>query len=641
MDEEILNDFLIESEELIGNLGQQIIDLESSPDDTDLLNAIFRCFHTVKGGAGFLELEPLVKLCHVSEDLMNGLRAGKLTLSAEMIDALSAAVDQLQGQHEALQSGDEPEPATDELLAQLAALAKGEAAADAAPEPVQAEAPNAGAVDMENLDDVDLDALLDQMHGVPAAKAAEPAKPEEAPEFDANSDDLDLDAMLDEMHGLKAAEAPKNEVTAEPNPEAKPAEPEKAEAIPKPAAKKPAGKSDKPAVEQSIRVETSRLDAVMNLVGELVLARNQLKSMSRHLSGDGTPEDVVKVSARIDRCTTELQSAVMKIRMQAIRKVFSRFPRIVRDLARSLGKQVSLELVGEDTELDKNLVEALSDPLIHLVRNAVDHGVEDPEARAAAGKPEQGTVRLEASQEGDDIVIRIIDDGAGMDSNRLRAKAIERGILDNDTAARMDTSDCYKIIFMPGFSTRDEVSDVSGRGVGMDVVKTRIDQLNGRINIESELGAGTTMELRLPLTLAIMASLMVRTGNRIFSVPLSSVDDVIMFDKEQYGLVDGRRVYVLDDEPVPVLILGRWCGEYDETPNSAHLIILRCGTDRFGLVVDNVIGREEVVIKPLGPPLTDLAGFSGATVTGDGRVALILDPPGLLNGLNQALIATD
>ncbi|MGJ8669735.1 MAG: chemotaxis protein CheA [Oceanococcus sp.] len=603
MDDEILSDFLIESEELISNLGQQIIDLEANPQDSDLLNAVFRCFHTVKGGAGFLELEALVKLCHVSEDLCNGLRNNSLSLDAEMVDALSAAVDHLQTQHAALCSGEEPPEAEPALLATLARLAaKKEAAKPVESAPKEA----ATQIDTDNLDDLDLDALLDQMHGVQAEKPLEEAKPQEAQAEAAEDKPADADEV--ESH---------------------------AEVATKSAAKPAATKSDKPTVEASIRVETSRLDAVMNLVGELVLARNQLKSLSRHLAGDGPIEETVKVSARIDRVTAELQSAVMKIRMQAIRKVFARFPRIVRDLARTLSKDIQLVLKGEDTELDKNLVEALADPLIHLVRNSVDHGIETPEQRKAAGKPEQGTVTLSACQEGDDIVISIVDDGAGMDPNRLRAKAIERGILGHDEAARMDTADCCRIIFMPGFSTRDEVSDVSGRGVGMDVVKTRIDQLNGRIHIESELGVGTTMELRLPLTLAIMASLMVRAGQRIFSVPLSSVEDVLMFDAAQYSQVDGRRVYLLADEPIPVLLLGCWCDEYQELPETAHMVLLRSGTEHFGVVVDSVIGREEVVIKPLGPPLTDLAGFSGATVTGDGRVALILDPPGLLKTMQQ------
>lgn len=585
MDDEILQDFLVESEELIANLGQQIVDLEASPEDADLLNAVFRCFHTVKGGAGFLNLEPLVNLCHVSEELCNGLRSRKFSLTADIVDALSAAVDQLQAQHAALSAGGEPPAADPALLERLRELA-GAAPAPALAEETQPAAP----IDLDNVpDDIDLDALLDQMHGVPAA-APEAPKPE--PEL-----------------AEPSVPPPTSTSTSAPKPAA-PAKP----------------------VESSIRVDTARLDAVMNLIGELVLARNQLKALGR---GSSMGEDATRVSARIDRVTTELQGAVMKIRMQAIRKVFSRFPRIVRDLARSLGKEVSLELIGEDTELDKNLVEALADPLIHLVRNAVDHGIESPEQRIALGKPAQGTVKLAAAQEGDDIVIRIVDDGAGMDPNRLRAKAVERGVLDQDEAARMESADCFRIIFMAGFSTRDEVSDVSGRGVGMDVVKNRIDQLNGRIHIDSTLGEGSTMELRLPLTLAIMASLMVRAGQRIFSVPLSNVDDVLMFDPQRYTRVDGRWVYRLEDDPVPVLILGPWCGEYDEVPQRAHMVLMRIGNDRFGLVVDSVIGREEVVIKPLGPPLTDLIGFSGATVTGDGRVALILDPVGMLKSLRS------
>lgn len=603
MDFDVLADFLVETEELIGNLGQQILDLESSPDDKDLLNAVFRSFHTVKGGAGFLDLTAVVDLCHIAEELMNGVRAGKLALTTDMIDALSAAVDHLQTQHQSLSAGETAEAADPALLERLRGFAHPSAPSGDQP---KATGPSA-AVDAGNMiSDDDFEALLDQMHGVAAPSAAPQAR---AP------DELPTETSTHASAPVQQGVAP-----AAKSPESSPAEAK--------------AKPDKPAVEASIRVETSRLDAVMNLVGELVLARNHLKTLTRG-SGGGMPEDVVKVSSRFDRVTTELQSAVMKMRMQAIAKVFSRFPKMVRDLARSLGKDVRLELVGEDTELDKNLVEALADPLIHLVRNSVDHGVEMPEKRSAAGKPAQGVVRLSAHQEGDDIVITIEDDGGGMDPNVLRAKAIERGVLDQDQAARMDARECFNIIFMPGFSTREQVSDVSGRGVGMDVVKTRIDALNGHIEIDSEVGVGTRMALRVPLTLAIMASLMVRVGKRIFAVPLSGVDDVLMFETRLLTKVDGRRVYMLDGEPIPVLILGMWCGEHSEVPAHAHMALIRHGSERFGLVVDSVIGREEVVIKPLGPPLEELAGFSGATVTGDGRVALILDPISLLKLLRE------
>ncbi len=601
-DDDILADFLIESEELIGSLGQQILDLEQTPDDAGLLNAVFRSFHTVKGGAGFLDLTAVVALCHEAEDLCNGLRNGKLTLSPEMVDALSAAVDHLQQQHADLSAGNPAQPAEPALLEQLQGFARGAAA------------PSAG-VDLDALNtEDDFEALLDQMHAKGEAQQASPASP-------VASEEDEFEALLDQMHGV--------------TPPAPPAAPVTAAVQPAPGTPAPSRPAERPAVEASIRVETGRLDAVMNLVGELVLARNHLKTLSRALARDGMPEEVGKVSGRLDRVTTELQNAVMKMRMQAIRKVFSRFPKIVRDLARSLGKDVRLELVGEDTELDKNLVEALADPLIHLVRNSVDHGIEMPEKRCAAGKAEQGVVRLSARQEGDDIVILIEDDGGGIDANVLRAKAIERGVLEQDEAARMDAQDCFRIIFMPGFSTRDAVSDVSGRGVGMDVVKTRIDSLNGQINIDSTVGEGTCMELRVPLTLAILASLMVRAGARIFAVPLSGVDDVLMFDPNLVTTVDGRRVYMVDGQPLPLLVLGMWCGETDTMPERSHLILMRNGSDRFGVVVDSVIGREEVVIKPLGPPLGELAGFSGATVTGDGRVALILDPVSLSRLLRE------
>ncbi len=623
-DDDLLADFLIETEELIAALGQQVMDMEQTPDDADLLNAVFRSFHTVKGGAGFLDLTPMVALCHTAEELCNGLRTGRLSLNADMVDALSAAVDHLQEQHHCLSAGESVPVADPVLLETLHGFSHPqEAVADVA-------AGDATAVADDMISDDDFEALLDQIHGV----ATPPAQPVEAGESEpvtAAPPAAESSAPPPNASAMARADRPADERASVAPPPKPPTGGAKAHA----GAATPRKPAEKPVIEATIRVETRRLDAVMNLVGELVLARNQLKMLAKGRPVHGGQDEVGKVAARLDGVTTELQNAVMKMRMQAIRKVFSRFPKIVRDLARTLGKDVRLELAGEDTELDKNLVEALADPLIHLVRNSVDHGVEMPERRRAAGKPEQGVVRLSARQEGDDIVILIEDDGGGMDPNVLRARAIERGVLEQDQAARMDAQDCFRIIFMPGFSTRDEVSEVSGRGVGMDVVKTRIDQLNGQIHLDSTLGEGTRMELRVPLTLAIMASLMVRIGERIFAVPLSGVDDVLMFQPEQVTMLDGRRVYMLDGEPLRILVLGMWCGEYADLPERAHLVMIRHGTERFGIVVDSVIGREEVVIKPLGPPLLELAGFSGATVTGDGRVALILDPISLLKILRQ------
>jgi two-component system chemotaxis sensor kinase CheA len=323
----------------------------------------------------------------------------------------------------------------------------------------------------------------------------------------------------------------------------------------------------------------------------------------------------------------------MKTRMQPIKKVFGRFPRVVRDLARSLKKEVHLELMGEETDLDKNLVEALADPLVHLVRNAVDHGVEMPEVREAAGKPRLGTVTLAAEQEGDHILLTISDDGAGMDPERLRAKAIEKGMMEAESAARLSDRECFELIFAAGFSTKAEISDVSGRGVGMDVVKTRIGQLNGIIEIDSKVGKGTTIQIKVPLTLAIMPTLMVILGSQIFALPLVNVGEIIDFDLGKVNRVDGQQVIVVRGKALPFFYLSQWLvrGSHEPAGSSGHVVIVSVGTQRIGLLVDQLIGQEEVVIKPLGALLHGTKGLAGATITGDGRIALILDLPSLVD----------
>jgi two-component system chemotaxis sensor kinase CheA len=340
-----------------------------------------------------------------------------------------------------------------------------------------------------------------------------------------------------------------------------------------------------------------------------------------------------KAVSNLDVVTADLQSSVMKTRMQPIKKVFGRFPRVVRDLARSLKKEINLELRGEETDLDKNLVEALADPLVHLVRNAVDHGVEMPDTREAAGKTRVGAVVLAAEQEGDHILLSIEDDGGGMDANVLRGKAVEKGMMDQDAADRLTDNECYNLIFAPGFSTKEEISDVSGRGVGMDVVKTKITQLNGTLNIDSHLGKGTRIEIKVPLTLAIMPTLMVMLKEQAFAFPLVSVNEIFHLDLSQTNVVDGQEVIVVRDKPIPLFHLKRWLvkGESDsQADETAHVLVVSIGNQRAGFVVDQLIGQEEVVIKPLGAMLHGTAGMAGATITGDGRIALILDVPSML-----------
>ena len=383
------------------------------------------------------------------------------------------------------------------------------------------------------------------------------------------------------------------------------------------------------ATETTVRVDTKRLDDIMNMVGELVLVRNRLKRLGEELAH----ESMTKAVSNLDVVTSDLQSAVMQTRMQPIKKVFGRFPRVVRDLARQLKKEINLELKGEETDLDKNLVEALSDPLVHLVRNAVDHGIERPEVREAAGKSRIGRVLLSAQQEGDHILLFIEDDGGGMDPQILRRKAVEKGLYEEDAAERLSDTEAFNLIFAPGFSTKTEISDVSGRGVGMDVVKTKITQLNGTLQVESELGKGSRIIIKVPLTLAIMPTLMVMLDQQAFAFPLVSVVEIFHLDLTKTNIVDGQECVVVREKVFPLFHVKRWLvpSSLSQPPaRSGHVVIVAVGTRRVGLVVDQLVGQEEVVIKPLGKMLHGTPGMAGATITGDGRIALILDIPSLL-----------
>ncbi len=716
-DEEILQDFLVEAGEILEQLSEQLVELESRPDDMDLLNAIFRGFHTVKGGAGFLQLNALVECCHIAENVFDILRKGERRVSSELMDVVLQALDTVNAMFDQVREQSEPTPATPELLAALARLAEPEGAApaepvqappaavppaepaappeapaqsgssditddefeqlldalqgDEAPASAVAEAPAAPAGD--EISDAEFEALLDQLHGkgkfvppavsaepaqvhelhgkgkfgdVPeaagtpaapaaAAPAAAPAEPGKAPAAaggDEISDD-EFESLLDELHGkgkfngaseaVAAAAAVAKNIAAK-SPAAKPVAPAKA------AAARPAA-PDRPAAseaETTVRVDTARLDEIMNMVGELVLVRNRLVRLGLN-SGD---EAMAKAVANLDVVTGDLQMSVMKTRMQPIKKVFGRFPRLVRDLARNMKKEINLELVGEETDLDKNLVEALADPLVHLVRNAVDHGIESPEEREAAGKPRVGQVVLSAEQEGDHILLMITDDGKGMDAEVLRNKAVEKGLLERDAADRLTDLECYNLIFAPGFSTKTEISDVSGRGVGMDVVKTKISQLNGTVNVFSQKGSGSKIVIKVPLTLAIMPTLMVMLGSQAFAFPLVNVNEIFHLDLSRTNVVDGQEVVIVRDKALPLFYLKRWLvpSAAHEEQGEGHVVILSVGTQRIGFVVDQLVGQEEVVIKPLGKMLQGTPGMAGATITGDGRIALILDVPSML-----------
>jgi two-component system chemotaxis sensor kinase CheA len=748
-DEEILQDFLVEAGEILELLSEQLVELESRPDDADLLNAIFRGFHTVKGGAGFLQLNELVECCHIAENVFDILRKGERRVDSELMDVVLEALDTVNSMFGQVRERSSVTPATPELLAALARLAEPASAEEVAAAPVVeepvAEAPSeditdhefeqlldslnavkaqaaggasapvasapapvaaapaaapAGSAASDEITDAEFESLLDQLHGkgqfavdavqppaavtpsaapasdeitddefeslldqlhgkgsfsadavgvAPAAAPAAPATPA-TPSKAAGSDEItdnEFEDLLDQLHGKgkfepavavaapAAAPAAKAEpVKAEPVKAAPAAAaPAKAAAAPAPAPARAAAApppAEKPPAEAetTVRVDTARLDEIMNMVGELVLVRNRLV----RLGANSADEAMSKAVSNLDVVTADLQTAVMKTRMQPIKKVFGRFPRLVRDLARQLKKEINLELVGEETDLDKNLVEALADPLVHLVRNAVDHGIESPEEREASGKSRGGRVILSAEQEGDHILLSISDDGKGMDPAVLRAIAVKRGVMDKDAADRLSDTDCYNLIFAPGFSTKTEISDVSGRGVGMDVVKTKIAQLNGSINIHSTKGLGSKIIIKVPLTLAIMPTLMVMLGNQAFAFPLVNVNEIFHLDLSTTNVVDGQEVVIVRDKALPLFYLKRWLvsSAAHEEQREGHVVILSVGTQRIGFVVDQLVGQEEVVIKPLGKMLQGTPGMSGATITGDGRIALILDVPSML-----------
>ena len=701
-DEEILQDFLIEAGEILETLSEQLVELENDPENADLLNAIFRGFHTVKGGAGFLSLTELVDACHGAENVFDVLRNNQRSVTPELMDVILQALDTINDMFAQVQNREALDEADPQLLAELHRLSEPEGAEPAAsvatpapvaaapvveePEfeldigaessagsdemtedefdrlldelhgtnnapqtaPTPAPTPVASASSSDEITDDEFESLLDELHG---QGAFSPATSPEANASAASSGDInddEFEALLDELHGkgkgpqtssspapVAATPAPTPAPAPTPSPAPKPVAKPAASAPAKPAEKKVAPAKDKkpaqsstPQGETTVRVDTKRLDQIMNMVGELVLVRNRLTSLA--LTKED--EELTKAISNLDAVTTDLQGGVMKTRMQPIKKVFGRFPRVVRDLARSLNKEIKLVLEGEETDLDKNLVEALADPLVHLVRNSVDHGIEEPDVRQQNGKPREGTVILSASQEGDHILLTIRDDGAGMDAEKLKGIAIERGVLDADAAARMSDNEAFNLIFAPGFSTKTEISEVSGRGVGMDVVKTKITQLNGTVSIDSEKGKGTVLEIKVPLTLAILPTLMVMLGQQTFALPLAGVNEIFHLDLTNTNMVDGQLTIIVREKAIPLFYLDQWLVKNveDKPRDKGHVVIVQLGTQQVGFVVDSLIGQEEVVIKPLDRLLHGTPGMAGATITSDGGIALILDVPSML-----------
>ena len=624
---EIMEDFLIEAFELIEQIDHDLVELEANPEDLELLNRIFRVAHTVKGSSSFLNFDVLTELTHHMEDVLNKARKGELKITPDIMDVVLESVDMMKGLLESIRdNGSDVAAGIDikNICASLTQISEGEAPS-AAPETPATPAPE-------------------------PVKEPEPAAPAEeaAPEVSdaelSKLSDSEVEAEIERLLKVRKAEdqarraskgiAPKSPEEIAPAASAAPAPaPKPAPSRERDADKKVPAASNSSAVaqEQTIRVEVKRLDHLMNLIGELVLGKNRLlkiyDDVEERYEGEKFLEELNQVVSSLSLVTTDIQLAVMKTRMLPIAKVFNKFPRMIRDLSRELGKQIDLEISGEETELDKSIVEEIGDPLVHIIRNSCDHGIEDPETRKAMGKPEKGLVQLKAYNEGNHIVVEIVDDGKGLDADMLKAKSIEKGIITEREADAMSEKEAFGLIFKPGFSTAAKVTNVSGRGVGMDVVKTNIEKLNGIIDIESEVGKGTVMKLKIPLTLAIIQSLLVGTQEEFYAIPLASVLETVRVPIDDIYTIDGKNVLRLRDEVLSLVRLSDVFGvnKVFDGGDQTYVVIIGVAEAKLGIIVDTLVGQEEIVIKSMGDYLQNIPGIAGATIRGDGRVTLIID----------------
>lgn len=608
--EDLLQDFLVEAGDMLSSVDNKLVDLERTPDDRGLLNDIFRGFHTIKGGAGFLNAAELVSLCHLGENLLDKLRNGELTVTPEIMDVILATTGGVREMFGSLERGLQPLPAESRLLAQLklaisgslpcaAGAAGSSAAADSACAQVLEVTTSGGTPDWAQ--------FYQAVTGLPPAATAPPIA--DAAQLAVT---VPAEAAAPGAWGRRAAD--------------------------KPGYSGQAGRRDgEKGRDTSIRVDTARLDQVLNLSGEIGLTKNRLNSLRSDILAGRNDTDTLHALdvavSQLDLLVSDLQNAVMKTRMQPIGRLFQKYPRIARDIARQLGKDVELSLSGEETEIDKTMIEDLADPIVHLIRNAVDHGIESPQERLAGGKSEKAVVRLEARQEGDHIVIVVADDGRGMNAERLRAKAIEKGLITDEEANTMDERQSFNLIFLPGFSTKAQVSDLSGRGVGMDVVKTNIAKLNGSVEIRATAGKGTSVVISLPLTLAILPVLLVQLGQQSFAVPLSMVREILPIAPSAIQEVGGRATMVVRGEVLPIYPLAyllSW--PHDRPPE--YGVLMQTVEQTFILAIDTFAGREDAVIKSLDDFRPK--GVAGVTTLSNGDIVLILDMNELLGALGES-----
>ena len=605
--QELLEDFLVESFELIEQIDHDLVELESNPDDLELLNRIFRVAHTVKGSSSFLNFDTLTELTHHMEDVLNKARHGELKITADVMDVVLKSVDMMKGLLVSIRdNGNDSSSGIDisQICLQLTAISEGQSSASAAPAaaPEPAPAPEPAAADIPPSaipDDIDPNTLSEDQVNAEIERLLKVRKAEDEARRAAKG-----------SGGGATPAAPAAPAAPATAPAAAPAAP----AADKPAAAaKPAGdganapaKAGANASDQTIRVEVGRLDYLMNLVGELVLSKNRLltiyNDVEERYDGEQFLEELNQVVSSLSLVTTDVQLAVMKTRMQPVAKVFNKFPRVVRDIGRDLNKQIDLIISGEETELDKSIVEEIGDPLTHIIRNSCDHGIEDPATRKAAGKPEKGTIELKAYNEGNHIVIEIIDDGKGIDAEAIRIKAVERGLISENEAYTMSNKEIYSIIFRPGFSMAAKVTNISGRGGGMDVVKTNVEKLHGVIDIDSEVGKGTTVKLKIPLTLAIIQSLLVGTQEEIYAIPLANVNETVRVPVDNIYTIEGKNVLRLRDEVLSLVRLSDLFGvkQVLESGDQTYVVVISVAETKLGIIVDNLIGQEEIVIKSLG-----------------------------------------
>lgn len=636
--QEIIEDFLIEAFEMVEQLDQDLVELENNPEDLDLLNRIFRVAHTIKGSSSFLNFDVLTHLTHNMEDVLNKARRGELKITPDVMDVILESIDLMKALLSVIRdNGTDANSGIDvsDCVRRLQAISKGETIDEVATETQTQPAQTQETPDSSTTQDT-----------TEATESTSNTQAQDEPNY-ANMSAEEVEAEIARLLAKRQEEDKKRrqekkqeEAQAKVAAETK----QKATSATAQPATKTTSKTDsggqKPpsvAVEPTVRVDVKRLDHLMNLIGELVLGKNRLiriyGDVEERYDGEKFLEELNQVVSSISTVTTDLQLAVMKTRMLPVGKVFSKFPRMVRDLSRELGKNIDLIISGEETELDKSIVEEIGDPLIHIIRNSCDHGIETPDIRTANGKSEVGKVELKAYNEGNHIVIEIKDDGKGLDAEMLKKKAIEKGLINERDAESMSEKEAFGIIFRPGFSTAASITNVSGRGVGMDVVKTNVEKLNGIIEIDSEKGVGTTQKLKIPLTLAIMQALLVGVQEEYYAIPLSSVLETVRVSQEEIYTVDGKSVLRLRDE---VLSLVRLADIFKvdsvlESLNEVYVVIIGLAEQKIGVIVDYLIGQEEVVIKSLGYYLKGTEGIAGATVRGDGKITLIADVAAMMD----------